>query len=67
VVDAENAVFGKGRGHRVIDMTAGVQIRAQRLFKADAAGGVGQTAGLKPAMVGSNSPGAVDKKIARPS
>jgi hypothetical protein len=48
VVDAENAVFGKGRGHRVIDMTAGVQIRAQRLFKADAAGGVGQTAGLKP-------------------
>jgi hypothetical protein len=66
VVDAEDAVFGEGARHGIVDHLGGGQIGAQRLFKADAALLIGQAAVDQPAMVGSNRLGAVDRKIARP-
>jgi hypothetical protein len=44
VVDAEDAVFGEGARHGIVDHLGGGQIGAQRLFKADAALLIGQAA-----------------------
>ena len=67
MVDAEDAVLGKGGGDRVVDRAARGEIGAERLFQADPHVVAGQAAApASPAMVGSNRLGAVDRKIARP-
>ena len=68
MVDPEGPLLGKGGGDRVVDLAAGLEVGAERLLERHA--GPSRRSGpppARPAMVGLNSDGAVDRKIASPS
>ena len=66
MVDAEGPLLGKGSGDGVVDLAAGGEIAAQRLFQRQADGGAGQ-ADRGEAVDGRLEQGrAVDRKIASP-
>ena len=68
MVDAEDPLLGEGGGDRVVDLAAGGEVGAERLFERHA--DVARRRGRRPAspsIVGSNRVGAVDRKIASPS
>ena len=67
MVDAEGALLGKGGGDRVVDLAARFEVGAERLFERHAHRRAGEARrAASPSMVGLNSDGAVDRKIATP-
>ena len=66
MVDAEGPLLGKGSGDGVVDLAAGGEIAAQRLFQRQRTVGQVRPTEARPSMVGLNKDGAVDRKIASP-
>jgi hypothetical protein len=64
VVDAEGAAFREGFGDRVIDVAAGGEVAAQRLFQRQPCILAARPDAASPAMVARNRDGAVERKIA---
>ena len=68
MVDPEDSVLGENLADRIVDLAAGCEIAAERLFEHHAR----PSARLvprpsSPSMVGLNNDGAVERKIATPS
>ena len=67
MVDAERPLLGEGGGDRVVDLAADSEVGARAAFRAPMRTvGQARPAAASPSMVGLNSDGAVDRKMATP-
>jgi hypothetical protein len=48
MIDPENALLGESRSNRVIDLAAGFEVAAERLFKRHAHGRAGEPGSFEP-------------------